>query len=172
MNNLTYRRISSITRSNVKQTTSVVYSLHVVSLTYDQASLIFFSRREGTPDTITFLFVCRPLIKMTVSENVLIRMNQAELPEVAPWAGIVQGTNSANLHAVLYSIASYADILRTGHLRSQAQLAIVSKEPILCSVNVDISVICQAVQVCRVLLHCLGSFILHDICFRGAKCGK
>ena len=64
------------------------------------------------------------------------------------------------------------DILRTGHFRSQAQLAIVSKEPILCSVNVDISVICQAVQVCRVLLHCLGSFILHDICFRGAKCGK
>ena len=31
---------------------------------------IFFSRREGTPDTITWLFVCRPLIKISVSENV------------------------------------------------------------------------------------------------------
>ena len=29
-----------------------------------------FSRREGTPDTITWLFVCRPLIKISVSQNV------------------------------------------------------------------------------------------------------
>ena len=45
--------------------------------------------------------------------------------------------------------------------------AFVSKEPICCSVNVGISVVCQVV--CHVLMHCLGSFILHDICFRGAK---
>ena len=32
--------------------------------------IIFFSRREGTPDTITWLFVCRPLIKISVSKNV------------------------------------------------------------------------------------------------------
>ena len=32
-------------------------------------------------------------------------MNQSELPEVASWAGIKQGTNSVNLHAVLYSTA-------------------------------------------------------------------
>ena len=32
-------------------------------ITCDQASLLFFLRREGTPDTITLLFVCRPLIK-------------------------------------------------------------------------------------------------------------
>ena len=32
-------------------------------------------------------------------------MNQAKLPEVASWAGITQGTNSVNLHAVLYSTA-------------------------------------------------------------------
>ena len=31
--------------------------------------------------------------------------NQAKLPEVASWAGITQGTNSVNLHAVLYSTA-------------------------------------------------------------------
>ena len=34
-----------------------------------------------------------------------IKMNQAKLPEVASWAGITQGTNSVNLHAVLYSTA-------------------------------------------------------------------
>ena len=45
------------------------------------------------------------------------------------------------------------------------QLAFVSIGPICCSVNVDISVVCQAV--CHVLMHCLGSFILHDICFEG-----
>ena len=50
------------------------------------------------------------------------------------------------------------------------RLAFVSKEPIRCSVSVDLSVVCQAV--CHVLMHCLGSSILHDICFRGAKCGK
>ena len=32
-----------------------------------------------------------------------LRMNQAQLPEVASWAGITQGTNSVNLHTVLYS---------------------------------------------------------------------
>ena len=32
-------------------------------------------------------------------------MNQAKLPEVASWAGITQGMNSVNLHAVLYSMA-------------------------------------------------------------------
>ena len=32
-------------------------------------------------------------------------MNQGKLPEVASWAGITQGTNSLNLHAVLYSMA-------------------------------------------------------------------
>ena len=32
-------------------------------------------------------------------------MNQAELPEVASCAGITQGTNSVNLHAVLCSTA-------------------------------------------------------------------
>ena len=35
----------------------------------------------------------------------LITMNQAQLPEVASWAEITQGTNSVNLHAVLYSAA-------------------------------------------------------------------
>ena len=39
-------------------------------------------------------------------------------------------------------------------------LAFVSKETIRCSVSVDISVVCQAV--CHVLMHCLGSSILHD----------
>ena len=34
-----------------------------------------------------------------------IRMNQAKIPEVASWAGITQGTNSVNLHAVLHSTA-------------------------------------------------------------------
>ena len=34
-----------------------------------------------------------------------IRMNQAKLPEVTSWAGITQGMNSVNLHAVLYSMA-------------------------------------------------------------------
>ena len=43
--------------------------LTMATLTCDQAS--FFSRWERTPDTITWLFVCRPLIKIiTVSENV------------------------------------------------------------------------------------------------------
>ena len=32
-------------------------------------------------------------------------MNQAQLLEVASWVGITQGTNSMNLHAVLYSSA-------------------------------------------------------------------
>ena len=32
-------------------------------------------------------------------------MNQSELPEVASWAGITQGTKSMNLHTVLYSTA-------------------------------------------------------------------
>ena len=34
-------------------------------------------------------------------------MNQSELqePEVASWAGITQGMNSMNLHALLYIIA-------------------------------------------------------------------
>ena len=32
-------------------------------------------------------------------------MNQAQLPEVASWVGIMQGMNSVNLHAVLYSMA-------------------------------------------------------------------
>ena len=32
-------------------------------------------------------------------------MNEAQLPEVASWAGITQGANSVNLHAVLYSTA-------------------------------------------------------------------
>ena len=40
------------------------------NLTCDQASLYVFSRWEGTPDIITRLFVCRPLIKISVSENV------------------------------------------------------------------------------------------------------
>ena len=65
--------------------------------------LTFFSRREGTPDTITGLFVCRPLIEISVSENVGDAISQ--LPEVASWARITQGTNSVNLHAVLYSTA-------------------------------------------------------------------
>ena len=33
-------------------------------------------------------------------------MNQAKLLEVASWAGITQGTNSVNLHVVLYSTAN------------------------------------------------------------------
>ena len=37
-------------------------------VTCDQAPN--FSWQEGTPDTITWLFVCRPLIKISVSENV------------------------------------------------------------------------------------------------------
>ena len=32
-------------------------------------------------------------------------MNQSELPEIALWAGITQGTNSVNLHTVLFSTA-------------------------------------------------------------------
>ena len=32
-------------------------------------------------------------------------MNQLELPQVTLWAGIMQGTNSVNLHTVLYSMA-------------------------------------------------------------------
>ena len=31
-------------------------------------------------------------------------MNQSELPEITSWAGITQGTNSVNLHTVLYSM--------------------------------------------------------------------
>ena len=74
----------------------------VLSVTCDQASLLFFSRREGTPDTITWLFVCRPpIIEISLSENVSDAISQ--LPEVASWAEITQGTNSVNLHAVLYS---------------------------------------------------------------------
>ena len=68
----------------------------------------FFLRREGTPDTITLLFVCRPLIKISVSENVGDAISGKELTllqEVASWAGITQGTNSVNLHAVRYSTA-------------------------------------------------------------------
>ena len=42
-------------------------------------------------------------MEISVSENVDDAMNLAQLPEVASWAGITQGTNSANLHAVLYS---------------------------------------------------------------------
>ena len=38
---------------------------------------------------------------MSVSENVGDAISQ--LPEVALWAGITQGTNSVNLHAVVYS---------------------------------------------------------------------
>ena len=40
------------------------------TVTCNQASLFFFSRQEGTPDTIALLFVCRPLIKISVSKNV------------------------------------------------------------------------------------------------------
>ena len=78
-------------------------------------------------------------------------------------------------------LASYADVLRLVTrsyerlLNRRAtsvhwRLAFVSKEPIRCSVNADIFVVCQVV--CHVLMHCLGSFILHDICFRGAESGK
>ena len=34
-------------------------------------------------------------------------MNLAQLSEVASWAGITQGTNSVNLHAVLYDRQKY-----------------------------------------------------------------
>ena len=54
------------------------YGLNLQHLvTCDQASL--FLRREGTPDTITQLFVCHPLCRRCHQ----IRMNQSELPEVA-----------------------------------------------------------------------------------------
>ena len=43
------------------------------------------------------------------------------------------------------------------------RFAFVLNEPIRCYVNVDTSVVCQA------LIHCLGSFILQDFCFRGAN---
>ena len=70
---------------------------------------VLFSRREGTPDRITLLLVCRPLISICEREcrrcHLRIRMNQAQLPEVASWARMTQGTNSVNLRAVLYSTA-------------------------------------------------------------------
>ena len=66
-------------------------------------------------------------------------------------------------------VTSHADVLRlvtrssprtsaqrTGHFRSLA-VSLILKEPICCYVHVDTSVVC----------HCLGSFVLHDISFRG-----
>jgi len=46
------------------------------------------------------------------------------------------------------------------------RLTFVLKEPIRCYRHVDPSV------VCHVLMHCLGSFLLQDVCFREAKYGK
>ena len=43
------------------------------------------------------------------------------------------------------------------------RLAFVLKEPICCYLHDDTSVIYH------VLMHCLSSFLLQDICFRGAK---
>ena len=38
-------------------------------------------------------------------------MNQSEISEVASWAEITQGTNSMNLHTVLYSTAEQSKLI-------------------------------------------------------------
>ena len=90
---------------NSSRMTNLIVRLSKV-ITCDQASL-FFSRWEGTPDYYLTIRLPPPNWNICQREcrrsHLRIRMKLAQLPEVASWAGITQGMNSVNLHAVLYS---------------------------------------------------------------------
>ena len=74
-------------------------------LTCDHASIFFRGGKERLIQLLDYSSAAPICQRECRRCHPQIRMNEAELPEIASWARITQGTNSVNLHAMLYSTA-------------------------------------------------------------------